>query len=652
MAHNLLLVDESPLIHRVVELTMEGLNISVFSAEDTEEAMTLARSLKPDFILASSTFKRNSGFDLCRALKDDDELGKIPVLMLSSAKENVTEQEALDVGAIGVLTKPFEPENLLAYVKEAISSAPSDEAALEPEVDEDIFDGDDAFADLEADPLIEDPLTSEPEDTLAADIENPLAGELENAAEEIGAVAEPSAFDEDDALSDLVVDDDDGIPPLDELDDTLEEAAPEAPPAPDATEDEDASADTAALEEVSVSGEDENIDAFLDEFGNDVEQSATEETPTEEASPSPGGEATPEEEDFDPMQLALEHTLADEFEALAEEETVTEEAPESVSSPEAGTSLDDEDFDKTLQEVEDSLAADLENMAEESTLTEEAPSGEMLADDLGIDELIVETPEESALEEAEAELGSLQAELAADFEAPDEIDEGGLEHLADDQVKAAEDELASLQEELAAEEDDEGAAISDYGTSATEAETFLEEMVFSEEGIVEESPAEAVAEAEAETTEAEFESALEEVASEVENEESAAAIEAVAEESVEEPAPTEDDLFWEQLEIEADDANAAPPESPEIYAIPHEALDADPPPEFVEDVEPLAMPQEPSGASEPEHLETNIEKSLERTVEAIVPALLRRIEDLVVAQIPDMVEKIVIREIDKIKRGE
>ena len=388
MAHNLLLVDESPLIHRVVELTMEGLNISVFSAEDTEEAMTLARSLKPDFILASSTFKRNSGFDLCRALKDDDELGKIPVLMLSSAKENVTEQEALDVGAIGVLTKPFEPENLLAYVKEAISSAPSDEAALEPEVDEDIFDGDDAFADLEADPLIEDPLTSEPEDTLAADIENPLAGELENAAEEIGAVAEPSAFDEDDALSDLVVDDDDGIPPLDELDDTLEEAAPEAPPAPDATEDEDASTDTAALEEVSVSGEDENIDAFLDEFGNDVEQSATEETPTEEASPSPGGEATPEEEDFDPMQLALEHTLADEFEALAEEETVTEEAPESVSSPEAGTSLDDEDFDKTLQEVEDSLAADLENMAEESTLTEEAPSGEMLADDLGIDELI------------------------------------------------------------------------------------------------------------------------------------------------------------------------------------------------------------------------------------------------------------------------
>ena len=48
----------------------------------------------------------------------------------------------------------------------------------------------------------------------------------------------------------------------------------------------------------------------------------------------------------------------------------------------------------------------------------------------------------------------------------------------------------------------------------------------------------------------------------------------------------------------------------------------------------------------------SIQKSLEQTVEAIVPALLRRIESLVVEQLPDMVEKIVLREIEKIKRGE
>jgi len=514
MAHNLLLVDESPLIHRVVELTLEGLEISVFSAEDTDEAMTLARSLKPTFIVASTTFKRNSGFDLCRALKDDAELGNIPILLLSSAKENVTEQEALEVGAIGVLTKPFEPKSLLAHVQEAISSAPPGEAAPEPEAAGDFLDEDDAFVDIKDEPLIEDTLTGE--------LADPLARQ--------------SAFDEDDALSDLMLDADEDIPPLDQLDDTLEETTTEAPPMAESDEDEETSADTSALAEESAPGEDMNIDDFLDEFGADVEDSAS---------------------------------------------------------------------------------------VEISTLTEVEPSDDLLATNLALDEFLIDTPDDSALEAAEAEFGSLQAELGADFGVPDDINKDGLEHLVDDQVKAVEDELASLKDELAAEEDDEGASISEYGTSSSEAENFLEELVFREGGSLEESPVEADGLAK---------DAVEEV--------------------IDKSGPSEDDLFWEQLEIEADELNDTPPESPEIYAIPYFDGDGEVPPESVDDVMPLAMPQEPSEDADRAFPGANVQKSLERTVETIVPTLLRRIEDIVVALLPEMVEKIVIREIDKIKRGE
>jgi DNA-binding response OmpR family regulator len=553
MAHNLLLVDESPLIHRVVELTLEGLEISVFSAKDTDEAMTLARSLKPTFIVASTTFKRNSGFDLCRALKDDAELGNIPILLLSSAKENVTEQEALEVGAIGVLTKPFEPKSLLAHVQEAISSAPPGEAAPEPEAAEDFLDEDDAFLDIEDELLIEDTLTGE--------LADPLARQ--------------SAFDEDDALSDLMLDADEDIPPLDQLDDTLEETTTEAPPMAESDEDEETSADTSALAEESAPGEDMNIDDFLDEFGADVEDSASVEISTEESSSDE--EASTGKDDIDPMQLALEHTLADEFETLAEK----------------------------------------------STLTEVEPSDDLLATNLALDEFLIDTPDDSALEAAEAEFGSLQAELGADFGVPDDINKDGLEHLVDDQVKAVEDELASLKDELAAEEDDEGASISEYGTSSSEAENFLEELVFREGGSLEESPVEADGLAK---------DAVEEV--------------------IDESGPSEDDLFWEQLEIEADELNDTPPESPEIYAIPYFDGDGEVPPESVDDVMPLAMPQEPSEDADRAFPGANVQKSLERTVETIVPTLLRRIEDIVVALLPEMVEKIVIREIDKIKRGE
>jgi len=57
-------------------------------------------------------------------------------------------------------------------------------------------------------------------------------------------------------------------------------------------------------------------------------------------------------------------------------------------------------------------------------------------------------------------------------------------------------------------------------------------------------------------------------------------------------------------------------------------------------------------ALDSETLAPIIEKHLEEAAEKIAPALLSHIEDAVVKQLPDIVEKIVIREIEKIKRGE
>ena len=88
MANNLLLVDESPLIQRVVELTLEGKDVSIHSAEDADEALSLARSLKPDIVLASTEFKGGGGLDFCRTLQEDPELAGIPVLLLAAPRRD------------------------------------------------------------------------------------------------------------------------------------------------------------------------------------------------------------------------------------------------------------------------------------------------------------------------------------------------------------------------------------------------------------------------------------------------------------------------------------------------------------------------------------------------------------------------------------
>ena len=88
MADNLLLVDESPLIHRVVELTFEGHDVSVYSADDAEEAMALARSLKPDIVIASTHIKRSNGLEFCRELRGDIDLAFTAKVTLRSGDGN------------------------------------------------------------------------------------------------------------------------------------------------------------------------------------------------------------------------------------------------------------------------------------------------------------------------------------------------------------------------------------------------------------------------------------------------------------------------------------------------------------------------------------------------------------------------------------
>ena len=125
MANQLLLVDDSPLIHRVVELTFEGQDFSIHAADTPEQAFALARTLKPDIVVASAEMKGAGGADICRRLRQEGELGETPVLLLTSAKARMSEGEARQAGAAGVLVKPFEPERLLAEVGRALTRGAS-----------------------------------------------------------------------------------------------------------------------------------------------------------------------------------------------------------------------------------------------------------------------------------------------------------------------------------------------------------------------------------------------------------------------------------------------------------------------------------------------------------------------------------------------
>ena len=136
MTHKLLLADDSITIQRVIELTFASEDVDVVAVGDGEQAIARIATEKPDIILADIGMPKRSGYEVAAFVKQHPDLSHIPVLLLAGAFEPVDEARALQVKCDGVLVKPFEPQHVIARVRELIGrgtpSRPADAPAVVP----------------------------------------------------------------------------------------------------------------------------------------------------------------------------------------------------------------------------------------------------------------------------------------------------------------------------------------------------------------------------------------------------------------------------------------------------------------------------------------------------------------------------------------
>ena len=131
MSTKLFLADDSITIQRVVELTFSGEDVEVLAVGDGEEAIARIPAERPDIILADIGMPKRSGYEVAAFVKGRPELEQIPVLLLAGAFEPVDEMKAKEARCDGVLVKPFEPQHVIARVRELVGgkSAATQEAA-------------------------------------------------------------------------------------------------------------------------------------------------------------------------------------------------------------------------------------------------------------------------------------------------------------------------------------------------------------------------------------------------------------------------------------------------------------------------------------------------------------------------------------------
>lgn len=84
-------------------------------------ALKIVEKRPPDLILLDIRMPKMDGFEVCRKLKSDAASAGIPVIFLTGESDAESEADALAAGAVGYITKPINPDTLLAKIDDCLN---------------------------------------------------------------------------------------------------------------------------------------------------------------------------------------------------------------------------------------------------------------------------------------------------------------------------------------------------------------------------------------------------------------------------------------------------------------------------------------------------------------------------------------------------
>jgi two-component system, OmpR family, KDP operon response regulator KdpE len=113
MAHTVLVVDDDPIMHRVLQHYLERRGYRLLNAKGGHEALEIATREVPDLILLDVGMPDMSGLTALRHLKDNEKTRATPVIVITSHADRATHVESEVFGAAAFLTKPFRSADLL-----------------------------------------------------------------------------------------------------------------------------------------------------------------------------------------------------------------------------------------------------------------------------------------------------------------------------------------------------------------------------------------------------------------------------------------------------------------------------------------------------------------------------------------------------------
>lgn len=112
-----LIIEDDADIQQLLSFHFQQGGFRVETSANGAEGLKKARERKPDLIVLDLMLPGMDGFEVCRALKGENETRGIPVIMLTAKGEEIDKVVGFELGADDYLTKPFSPRELLLRAK-------------------------------------------------------------------------------------------------------------------------------------------------------------------------------------------------------------------------------------------------------------------------------------------------------------------------------------------------------------------------------------------------------------------------------------------------------------------------------------------------------------------------------------------------------
>jgi len=125
MSPKVLIVDDEAYIRLLIEQTLEELEdegVEILSAGDGQLGLEMIQAERPDLVFLDVMMPKMNGFDVCQAVKRELKVDGVYVVMLTAKGQEYDRRRGEAAGADGYITKPFDPDELLALARERVAA--------------------------------------------------------------------------------------------------------------------------------------------------------------------------------------------------------------------------------------------------------------------------------------------------------------------------------------------------------------------------------------------------------------------------------------------------------------------------------------------------------------------------------------------------